>query len=1100
MPSAGALCPPQITPIRRIPDRIQLPVNHIDVNSLIELSTESNNCKIFFTTDGTKPCPFQRKIAGREVTYKYIAPFTLKPGKRVLKAVCTTRDGLQESAVVTKTFNVSELIEENPETSDGYDYSSYSSFFETSDTDTSKSTLKSKSKPKKRQKSPTRKPRNHVTREAWASEGDVERGEVGATGDAAYPPIPDGPFNPTNYSGTQINVWGGAPPGMMNGQPGSLIIGGNPQPPYPVQYGFLTEQMIQKLNAANRPVTVGELRHLMEEASRTQAPPPPPPPAPTPAPAPAIEYKPVYKNPPLEPVSPGKGDFKGNLLHIYAHMLEHAKNNGDFRLRVAEPRMGKILEGKLEDEGDGYKLTVVLSKPGVPRGTVKKKKPPAAAPPPTHPPWKPTGSMSDSSKKSEKPEKPKKKDPPAKKDPYYAMETEDLNQEGTVVAYAAFNAEQDAEVLKQAMKGLGTDENAIINVLAYRSNPQRMEIVSMYKTMFGKDLIEHLKSELSGSFCDVAKFLCMAPAEFDAYLLRKAIKGLGTDEDVLIEVLCTRSNAQIQEIKKKYKEKFNKDLEKDIIGDTSGHFKRLLVTLVQASRSDATEVDRNKAHQDAKALYEAGEKKWGTDESKFNVILGSRSYPQLRAMFEEYKKISKKDIEDVLKSEMSGDILRGMLTIVRCVKNKFGHFARQLQKTMKGMGTDDDTLCRVVVSRCEIDMVQVKEEFEKLTGQTLQQYITDDISGDYRNIILALVTGGPPPASSVQSGKGFVEAVKNKTEEELDEEVRLETEKVEADPTVTPFEGFNAEQDAEALRKAMKGFGTDEKAIIDILAYRSNEQRVELTSKFKTMFGKELSKELSSELSGNFKTLCTDMLLSSAEFDAKKLNKAVKGLGTDEKVLVEIICTRTNEQLKTIKETYKTMFSKDLEADVASDTSGHFKRLLVACLQANRPEEPTFDRNQAKLDAQELLNAGEKKWGTDESRFNVILVSRSYAQLRATFQEYAKLANKDIEDTITSEMSGDLKEGFLAVVKCIRNKAFYFASELYRAMKGLGTDDDTLVRVVGSRCEVDMVQIKEEFQRNFKQTLGMFIKDDTSGDYRTMLLALIRDEGVGKKK
>ena len=57
------------------------------------------------------------------------------------------------------------------------------------------------------------------------------------------------------------------------------------------------------------------------------------------------------------------------------------------------------------------------------------------------------------------------------------------------------------------------------------------------------------------------------------------------------------------------------------------------------------------------------------------------------------------------------------------MKNKFNHFARQLQKTMKGLGTDDDTLVRVVVSRCEIDMVQIKEAFEKLTGQTLEQYI-----------------------------------------------------------------------------------------------------------------------------------------------------------------------------------------------------------------------------------------------------------------------------------------------------------------------------------------------------------------------------------------
>lgn len=64
-----------------------------------------------------------------------------------------------------------------------------------------------------------------------------------------------------------------------------------------------------------------------------------------------------------------------------------------------------------------------------------------------------------------------------------------------------------------------------------------------------------------------------------------------------------------------------------------------------------------------------------------------------------------------------------LIFLVRCVRNKAAHFAYQLQKTMKGMGTDDDTLVRVVVSRCEIDMVQIKEEFQKMTGQTLEQYI-----------------------------------------------------------------------------------------------------------------------------------------------------------------------------------------------------------------------------------------------------------------------------------------------------------------------------------------------------------------------------------------
>lgn len=45
----------------------------------------------------------------------------------------------------------------------------------------------------------------------------------------------------------------------------------------------------------------------------------------------------------------------------------------------------------------------------------------------------------------------------------------------------------------------------------------------------------------------------------------------------------------------------------------------------------------------------------------------------------------------------------------------------------------------------------------------------------------------------------------------------------------------------------------------------------------------------------------------------------------------------------------------------------------------------------------------------------MILVTRSYAQLRATFQEYAKAANKDIEDTLKSEMSGDILKGMLAI-------------------------------------------------------------------------------------
>lgn len=312
---------------------------------------------------------------------------------------------------------------------------------------------------------------------------------------------------------------------------------------------------------------------------------------------------------------------------------------------------------------------------------------------------------------------------------------------GTVGDFDGFDAQQDCEVLQKAMKGLGTDEANIIEVVAHRSNAQRQELKKTFAQMWGKDLIDALKSELGGHFEDAILALFKKPDEFDAWCMHDAMKGAGTTESTLIEIMSSRSNDEIKALIAQYKKLYKEDLAKDLQSETSGYFGRLLYSLAQAARSEGEDVCNDKAREDAQALFDAGEKSWGTDESRFNVVLASRSFQQLELIFKEYETISNKTIDQAIKSEMSGDVQDGMLAIVKCAYYKPIYFAERLYKSMKGAGTNDKALIRVMVSRSEVDLVEIKAAFEQMYEQSLEQFINDDISGDYKRLMVEICRG-----------------------------------------------------------------------------------------------------------------------------------------------------------------------------------------------------------------------------------------------------------------------------------------------------------------------------------------------------------------------
>eukprot|EP00051_Salpingoeca_urceolata_P001038 m.38178 g.38178 ORF g.38178 m.38178 type:complete len:877 (+) comp11155_c0_seq3:295-2925(+) len=620
---------------------------------------------------------------------------------------------------------------------------------------------------------------------------------------------------------------------------------------------------------------------------------------------------------------------------------------------------------------------------------------------------------------------------------------------GGMRAVLNHDPDYDAKLMRKAMKGLGTNERQLLTVVGSRCRAQRLATSLAYATNYKRNLLDDVVSETSGNFGELLRALLMPGAAYDARCVRKAVKGLGTDDTSLVEVVCTRTNQEIRALKHHYKELYKRDVVADVRSDTSGHYQKLLLAVLAGTRDESNHIDIEEVKEDAQQLYSAGEGRMGTNESVFIEILTQKNYAHLRAVFAQYSKLEDFDIEKSIVRETSFNLKAGLLTLVKAARSKPRLFAELLNNAVKGAGSNAARIIRILASRSEIDLYDICDEYMDMYKESLENRLRRELGGNFRKLVLELFDDGD----------------------------------------------FDPDVDAKRLRGALRGFWRNKTAINRVISVRTLDQRLLVRDRYKAMYKASLVKDLQSELGGDYRTLVISLLTPYDEYLAMEAHRAIAGLGTNDGSLIEIICTRNGYEMKNLKEAYKKKYGSDLSADVRSDTSGHYRSLLCALIDVERDDSEPPNEEAAMEEASRLFRAGEETIGTDESVFIDVLTRHSYPQLKLIFDKYNKLCDYDVAKSITRETSFNFKKALLTVVDVVRDPAEYFARRLRSFIEGVGTEDQNLIRVIVSRSEVDLREIGQAYFKVFKHTLEHDVQDDTSGFYQKLLLRLIRHFG-----
>ena len=296
---------------------------------------------------------------------------------------------------------------------------------------------------------------------------------------------------------------------------------------------------------------------------------------------------------------------------------------------------------------------------------------------------------------------------------------------------------------------------------------------------------------------------------------------------------------------------------------------------------------------DARRLR-AAMKGLGTDNSDVIHIICSRDRDHLQYVRLEYRNLFGRHLLHDLEKETSfffKDVIAGL------VMSDAEYRAHVLHEATKGAGTRDSTLIDVICTATASQLAATKIAYSALFHADLDHVIKKETSGNFENLLIALLRCTRPDWGVVQA---------------------------------------TVQSDVEILWKATEGkIGTDEKTCIEIITARSHDHMAVVDKAFigRSKKKHDLRKCLDSETSGNFKISLQAAMTDVCHWFAHRIHFAAKGLGTNDTMLIQCLLLPNQWQVQDIYHILKAEHGKDLIQLIRSETSGNYRNALTSYVE-----------------------------------------------------------------------------------------------------------------------------------------------------------------------